>query len=81
MKVFYTRSALGALEDIPLPVRKALYKQVEFLLGNLNHPSLPAKKYDEAENRWQARVNRSWRFFFKIVGDTYVIEGVVPHPK
>jgi len=38
-------------------------------------------KYDESHNLWQARVNRSWRFYFKIVGDTYIIEDIIPHPK
>lgn len=52
-----------------------------FLLENLHHPSLRAKKYDEANDRWQARVNRSWRFYFIIEGDTYVILDVIPHPK
>jgi len=31
-----------------------------FLLANLDHPSPHAKKYNEAEEKWQARVNRSW---------------------
>jgi hypothetical protein len=34
-------------------------------------PSLRAKKYDEAQDYWQARVNRDWRFYFTII----------PHPK
>jgi hypothetical protein len=47
----------------------------------LHHPSLRAKKYSEGEDKWQARVNKSWRFYFKIVGDTYLIEDITPHPK
>ena len=70
MKLEYTQSALGALSRIPVPVRKAFYKQAAFLAANLHHPSLHAKKYSEAEDKWQARVNRSWRFYFRIVGDT-----------
>ena len=30
---------------------------------------------------WQARVNRGWRFYFTIEGDTYVIHKLIPHPK
>ncbi len=48
---------------------------------NLRHPSLRAKKYDEANDRWQARVNRGWRFYFKIEDDTYFITELIPHPK
>ena len=81
MKLHYTEHALGALNDLPAPIRKAFYKQAGFLIANLHHPSLRAKKYSEAENRWQARVNRTWRFYFKIVGDTCIVEDVIPHPK
>jgi len=48
---------------------------------NLRHPSLRAKKYDEANDRWQARVTREWRFYFKIIGDTYRITELMSHPK
>jgi hypothetical protein len=40
-----------------------------------------AKKYDEARDAWQARVNRSWRFYLVIRGDEYVILSIIPHPK
>jgi mRNA interferase RelE/StbE len=81
MKLDYTKTALGTLETLPAAIRKAFYKQAGFLVENLHHPSLRAKKYDEAEDKWQARVNRSWRFYFKIVGDTYIIQDITPHPK
>ena len=38
-------------------------------------------KYDEANNVWQARVNRDWRFFFTIEGDVYTMVHIGPHPK
>ena len=48
---------------------------------NLQHPSLRAKKYDESEDLWQARVNDDWRFYFTIAGDTYTITNITAHPK
>ena len=81
MKIDYTQQALAALEGAPGPVRKAFYKQAQLLAQNLQHPSLHAKKYDEAEDIWQARVNRNWRFYFSIVSDTYFIRDITPHPK
>ena len=62
-------------------MRKAFFKQVKFLQQNLHHPSLRAKKYDEARDRWQARVNKDWRFYFTIIDDTYRILKLIPHPK
>lgn len=81
MKIDYLPKALKALQAAPADVEKAFFKQVLFLEKDLRHPSLHAKKYDESKDRWQARVNRDWRFYFNIVGDTYVIRDIVPHPK
>ena len=81
MRIDYLPRALEALEDAPAKVRKAFFKQVKFLQQDLRHPSLKAKKYSAAEDLWQARVNRDWRFYFNIAGDTYIIRDIIPHPK
>lgn len=81
MKIVLSDRAAVAIADAPSPVRKAFSKQLAFLERDLHHPSLHAKKYDEARDLWQARVNRDWRFYFKIDGDMYVVRDVVPHPK
>jgi hypothetical protein len=44
-----------------------------------DHPSLRAKKYDT--ERWQARVTRDWRFYFRIEGDSYILLDIMRHPK
>ena len=81
MKIVFTPLAAKAATEAPAAVQIALHKQLRFLAENLRHPSLRAKKYDEAQGRWQARVTRDWRFYFRIEGDTYVITEVMPHPK
>ena len=81
MKLRFTERADKDYAALPKEIRKALAKQLGFLLENLNHPSLNAKKYREANGIWQGRVNRSWRFYFLIQGDEYVILSIVPHPK
>ncbi|HZO57266.1 MAG TPA: hypothetical protein VFB63_31435 [Bryobacteraceae bacterium] len=48
---------------------------------NLLHPSIHAKKYSEANDIWQGRVNCDWRFYFQIVDGVIVIIDVIPHPK
>jgi len=70
-----------AIADAPPAVRKAFSKQLAFLERDPHHPSLRAKKYDESREIWQARVNRDWRFYFKIEDEMYVIRDVMPHPK
>jgi hypothetical protein len=66
MKVEYSDAVNQALETAPDVVKKAFFKQVRLLEQNLRHPSLRAKKYDEAIDRLQARVNKDLRFYFTI---------------
>lgn len=81
MNALLSERAIEALVTAPAPVQKAFIKQLGFLVRNLQHPSLHAKKYDEAGDRWQARVNNDWRFYFRIDGNTYRILDLIPHPK
>ena len=86
MKVVLTDRAIEALKDAPTTVQRAFDKQLRFLGTNLLHPSLRTKKFSESENLWQARVNQArvnkdWRFYFKIENDTYIIVRIIPHPK
>jgi len=65
MRIDLSRRAVESILDAPEAVRKAFFKQLIFLENNL----------------WQALVNRSWRFYFVIQDDAYVIQDVIPHPK
>jgi hypothetical protein len=64
MNVALEERAVAALAEAPPPVQRAFIKQMNFLARNLQHPSLRAKKYDQVQNLWQARVNDDWRFLF-----------------
>jgi plasmid maintenance system killer protein len=67
--------------NAPARIRKLFDQKLVFLLQNLRHLSLRAKKYDDAQDIWQARVNGGWRFYFRIEGDTYHLLDIMPHPK
>jgi hypothetical protein len=58
-------------ESVPPAIQRTVHRKLEFLLQDLRHPALRAKKYDEARALWQARVTRGWRCYFAIEGDTY----------
>ena len=60
MNIRYSERFLRSFGDAPTATQKAFKKQAQFLLQNLQHPSLRAKKYDEANDIWQARVTRDW---------------------
>lgn len=71
MKLLYSPRFQKQYRYAPLSVKKAFDKQAKLLVQDLRHPSLHAKKYDEARDIWQARVTRDWRFSFSIEWDTY----------
>lgn len=81
MRVAYTDRFRRSYRAAPAEIRSAFDRRADLLIGNLRHPSLRAKKYDEARDIWQARVNRDWRFYFLIQDDTFVLLDIIPHPK
>ncbi len=81
MRLLYSPHFVRSYNKAPREIQQAFDKQSALLLQDLRHPSLRAKKYDAAKDRWQARVTGSWRFYFTIEGDTYVIKDITPHPK
>lgn len=81
MRLDYTDKALKVLGKIPMPLCKAFYKQAAFLQQDLQYPSLRAKKFNESNDVWQARVNNDWRFYFLIKNDVYIILDLSKHPK
>lgn len=70
MNVRFTKPFEQSFKRLPAIVRIKFEKQLTFLLKNIRHPSLRAKKHDETRDIWQARVNGSYRFYFVIVGGT-----------
>ena len=64
MDVLFTTHFERSYHDVPAAIKRAFDKQLAFLLDNLRHPSLRAKKYDA--ERWQARITRDWHFYFRI---------------
>ena len=81
MKWQHSNRSKDDYRKAPPGIQRAFDKQARLLAENLLHPSLRAKKYDEGQDLWQARVNRDWRFYFKIEGDACIIIRIVPHPK
>lgn len=81
MRIELSDRARRSYNDAPESIYRAFDKQVLLLLADVRHPSLHAKKYDEARGVWQARINRNWRFYFVIHDDVYYIVDIMKHPK
>lgn len=81
MIIRFSKHANDAYEELPVRLRRAVDKQMLHLARDLRHPSLRAKKYDESQELWQARINQSWRFYFLILRDVYYIMSIRKHSK
>ena len=80
MRLAYAPEFKRRFADLPRPIQKKFERQVGFLLRDIHHPSLRAKKYMESSDIWQARVDRTYRFFFQISEDTYILLTIAAHP-
>jgi len=81
MKWLHTERSRRDYRRAPAQVQRAFDKQIRLLAQNLQQPSLRAKKCDQANDVWQARANRDWRFYFTIHGDTCIVVAIIRHPK
>ena len=79
MRYAFVKGFQNKLEDLSSEVQKKFFKQLKFLLHDIRHPSLRAKKFDESLSIWQARVDDNFRFYFRIENDCYVILRIRPH--
>ncbi len=81
MEVRLTERVRWQYPRAPSEVQRAFDRKLEFLAKDLRHPSLHAKKYDEANDVWQARVSQGWHFYFHRQGSFYLVLSLVSHPK
>ena len=81
MRVVLTDLFVASLIKAPPEVQKTFGKQLAYLLRDPRHHSLRAKKLDEKADRFYARVNDDWRFYYYREADTYYLVDITPHPK
>ncbi len=81
MRVLFTPHLERSYAKLSFRIQRAFDKQLALLLRDLRHPSLRAKKYDEGQDIWQARITGGYRFYFRIEGDTYKIISITSHTK
>ena len=81
MKLQWTSHFVRSYSKAPKEIQLAFDKQSLLLLQDPRHPLLHTKKYDEGKRRWQGRVTRGWRFYFRIENDTYILLDIIAHPK
>jgi len=81
MHFFFTKRADRDFDALSPTLQVLMAKQIDFLVEDIRHPSLHAKKFDASQDVWQGRVDRNYRFYFTIAEDVYVILSITKHPK
>jgi mRNA interferase RelE/StbE len=81
MHLVFSKRFDRSLREAPQAVQRAFWKQSARLLLDRRHPSLRAKKYEGADDPWQARVTRDWRFYFTIDREAFNLIDITAHPK
>jgi mRNA-degrading endonuclease RelE of RelBE toxin-antitoxin system len=84
MRYLRTASFKSQYQRLPERLQRRAEQALVFLLQNLRHPSLRAKKMEgqrdpEGRDIWEARVSQSYRLTFAIDGDTYILYRIGPH--
>ena len=78
MNIQFTKKAQKQFKKLPANLKEKTRKQFHFLLDNPDHPSLRLKKMGGLE-RFEARIDRQYRFTFMIVENDIFILSIGPH--
>jgi len=75
MRLHTTEPFIEDYERLPERLQRRADRALAFLLGNLRHPSLRARKLgdqrdSEGRDMWYARVTQGYRFTFAMEGPT-----------
>ncbi|MBI2639809.1 MAG: hypothetical protein HYW90_02865 [Candidatus Sungbacteria bacterium] len=78
MEIVYTGPFKRDYKDLPQNIQRALGKALGFLLENIRHSSLRAKKLPGTEI-WYARISRGYRFTFQLDNQTIILRRAGTH--
>jgi mRNA-degrading endonuclease RelE of RelBE toxin-antitoxin system len=81
MQIKLNKKADKQYDKLPKNIQKKVDKQFSYLLQDFRHSSLKAKLYRGTNNLWQARIDKSYRFYFYIVDPHYIVVALINHPK
>jgi mRNA interferase RelE/StbE len=79
MKIERTERFKRDFLRLPATIQRHTEKQLVRLVDDPHHPSLRIKKMEGAENIWEGRITKGYRFTFEVEGDTYVLRRIGTH--
>ena len=65
--------------SLSLQIQRRAAKQLQLLLDNPRHPSLHIKKMEGAQDIWEGRITKGYRFTFQVRHDTYILRRIGTH--
>jgi mRNA-degrading endonuclease RelE of RelBE toxin-antitoxin system len=74
-----TETFSNALRRVPPKIKKLFWEKLWLLLNDYRHKSLRAKRFDDS--KWQVRISRNWRLYYKKEGAVLFLLDLTPHPK
>ena len=79
MKITRTARFKKAWKELNEEEKDLARKALRSLTTDLRYPALRVKKMQGIEHIWEARVSRSIRVTFQIVGDTIILRNIGRH--
>ncbi len=79
-KIAFTKNSLKLYKRLPKNIKRKAKRIFKFLFENPQHPSLKVKKM-KGMDRFEARIDRRYRFTFIEKDNTIFILTIGPHDK
>ena len=79
MKLARTARFARDFRSLPTDIQRRAAKQLQLLLNNPRHPSLRIKKMEGAQDIWEGRISKIYRFTFQVRHDTYILRRIGTH--
>lgn len=76
---YFSKKFSKQYSKLSLSIRNKFDKQINYLLQDLRHPSVRAKKKQGETDVWEGRVDRFYRFTFTISEDVITLRAIGPH--
>lgn len=79
MRIILPDPVKRRVSKFPVNIQRKLEKQLMFLIEDVRHPSLHARKMSGEINKYEARIDYHYRFTYAMSNDTVTILAVGLH--
>ena len=79
MKILRTEVFKEDYKKLPKSTQEKFDNKFKLFIKNIKHPSHRVKKKKGHKNRWEASIDKFYRFTFEIHSDYYLLRRIGPH--